>query len=183
MSAGQGDSSLMIYHTQSAIARSINPSTAPMQHSALIHTVGSNAHSGYEPSRISERLPRGHLTFYRMIQPPSKCMAYKIRLDPGGVDGQAGVVLVFAAREAIYIWGLVDENERQVIPIEPGDRCDVEVCSSIHIKPVCAKQGSNSPSISTRITYSYALSHNSTSTPVTSNPQRSCRFHPMLTNL
>ncbi|WVQ78842.1 hypothetical protein IAT38_000933 [Cryptococcus sp. DSM 104549] len=62
--------------------------------------------------------PRGHLTYSKTIRPPTSCMAFRARVDKEDQEGER-VVLATAGEEAVYIWGLDDNDcERYIIPIE-----------------------------------------------------------------
>ncbi|WVQ78840.1 hypothetical protein IAT38_000931 [Cryptococcus sp. DSM 104549] len=72
-----------------------------------------------QPSPRSEDIPpRGHLTYNKTIRPPTSCSASRARVDKEGQEGERAVFAT-AGKEAVYIWGLDDDEcERYSIPRE-----------------------------------------------------------------
>ena len=71
-------------------------------------------------------LPRGHLSFFRRIMPPTDCIAFRARLDHEGTDLERAV-LGTAGEEAVYIWDLDDEDYVERIDISPEQQRRIQV--------------------------------------------------------
>ncbi|KAK8861662.1 hypothetical protein IAR55_002485 [Kwoniella newhampshirensis] len=74
------------------------------------------------PSSASDTPPRGHLTYFRTIRPPTNCLAFRARVDHEDVEEDARVVLGTAGEEAVYIWDLEDKGKVETYPIPESQR-------------------------------------------------------------
>ena len=82
---------------------------------------------GFNPRTHTGPLPKGHLAYYRTINPPTPCRAFRARVDHEGQLGKARAVLGTAGQEAAYIWDL--DEEGKVETIEFGRTIDIGVCT------------------------------------------------------
>ncbi|ORY29786.1 hypothetical protein BCR39DRAFT_162382 [Naematelia encephala] len=157
---------VQVYRTQAAIQRSSHP--PPKEKTAVALSSQSLTHFSWRPNQDDTTpLPRGHLSFYRTIQPPTACIAFRARVDYEGIEGKERAVLATAGDEAIYIWDLDDEKKVEVIQVPQEHRLRtryvefdedfVFICSSYQVfvyrrssKTLCASfPRRNGPSIST----------------------------------
>ncbi|WWD16419.1 hypothetical protein CI109_100845 [Kwoniella shandongensis] len=82
----------------------------------------SSSSTASQPSQPPAPPPRGHLTYFRTIRPPTDCLAFRARIDKENVEGQARAVLGTAGEEAVYIWDLEDEGRMETYHIPPHQR-------------------------------------------------------------
>lgn len=119
------DTGLYVYRTQPAIARSTRPN--PPGHRRPRGAIyGESLNSDIDMESHTGPLPRGHLSFYRQIIPPTDCIAFRARLDNEGT-AQERAVLGTAGTEAVYIWDLDDPSRVEKIPIAETDRQRIQV--------------------------------------------------------
>jgi hypothetical protein len=113
---------LEVWRTQHAITRSSNKGVNDT--SPLCSTVYSHTDRSF--TKKTQKLPKGHLGFYRKITPPTPCIAFRARIDHEDVQGKERALLATAGEQAVYIWDLDDEESLETIRTDlTGDRIQV----------------------------------------------------------
>ncbi|KAK4690075.1 hypothetical protein P7C73_g33, partial [Tremellales sp. Uapishka_1] len=105
---------LEIWRTQLSVSRSAR-TTSPPGFSELSSSVMSFTHPAFEPA--SSPLPRGHLGFYRRIEPPTECHAFRIH-----VDQSEKAVLATAGSSGVYLWYLEEGCRMESVQVAPEDQ-------------------------------------------------------------
>ena len=116
------DFALEVWRTQNAVNRS--PDKQLNDKSELCDTVHSHTHSSF--NKTTHPLPKGHLGFYRKIDPPTPCVAFRARIDQEDVEGKERALLATAGSQAVYIWDLEEGELIETIRTDlTGDRIQV----------------------------------------------------------
>ena len=122
------DFALEVWRTQNAVNRSANKGLN--NKSDLCDTVHS--HTGPSFDKTTQPLPKGHLGFYRKIDPPTPCVAFRARVDQEDVEGKERALLATAGSQAVYIWDLEEGELVETIRTDlSGDRIQVSQSNRI----------------------------------------------------
>ena len=116
------DFALEVWRTQNAVDRSSDKELN--NKSNLCDTVHSHIHSSF--NKTTQPLPKGHLGFYKKIDPPTPCIAFRARIDQEDVEGKERALLATAGSQAVYIWDLEEGEIVETIRTDlTGDRIQV----------------------------------------------------------
>jgi hypothetical protein len=118
------DFALEVWRTQNAVDRSSDKKLN--NKSDLCDTVHSHTHSSF--NKTTQPLPKGHLAFYKKIDPPTPCIAFRARIDQENVEGKERALLATAGSQAVYIWDLEEGEIVETIRTDlTGDRIQVSL--------------------------------------------------------
>ena len=106
------NTALEVWRTGEARARDSLPKVGQ---SPLSATAVSFTHPKvFCPNRPDGPLPRGHLAHYQTLQPPSRCLAFRLHVDKADTP-DAKAVVAACGSNAIYIWHLEEDKPMQRI--------------------------------------------------------------------
>lgn len=106
------NTALEVWRTGEARARGSLPKVGQ---SPLSATAVSFTHPKvFCPNRPDGPLPRGHLEHYQTLQPPSRCLAFRLHVDKADT-ADAKAVVAACGSNAIYIWHLEEDKPMQRI--------------------------------------------------------------------
>lgn len=106
--------------------RSSHPPPKVETHPPSVRSRHSHTHPNWRATNPPSTFPRGHLSYYRTIKPPTSCIAFRARVDYEGEEGERAV-LGTAGEEAVYLWDLDEVGRVEVIRIKEEDRCPIQV--------------------------------------------------------
>ncbi|WVQ93502.1 hypothetical protein IAU59_000576 [Kwoniella sp. CBS 9459] len=117
-----------VHVTPSAYARlspakraSLPPSSRSLTHETAYSFSPSDNYTPPRPSAENQPPPRGHLTYYRTIRPPTECFAFRARVDKEDTEDERAV-LGTAGAQGAYIFDLEDENRVERYAFTESDR-------------------------------------------------------------
>ncbi|WVF65873.1 hypothetical protein IAT40_000610 [Kwoniella sp. CBS 6097] len=108
-----------VHVTPSAYARlsptkkaSLPPFNRSLTHNTAYSFTPSDDYTPPRPSADNPTPPRGHLTYYRTIRPPTECFAFRARVDKADTEGERAV-LGTAGAQGAYIFDLEDGSKME----------------------------------------------------------------------
>ncbi|OCF40071.1 hypothetical protein I317_06146 [Kwoniella heveanensis CBS 569] len=106
-----------VHVTPSAYARlspskraALPPFNRSLTHGTAYSFASSDHYHPPRPAADNSPPPRGHLTYYRTIRPPTECFAFRARVDRADTDDERAV-LGTAGAQGAYIFDLEDESK------------------------------------------------------------------------